>query len=265
MKNAKLLIVLAVLIIPQAVCAQGNSAFAKTVNTTVSSPGVPLLTDGFESGNLNNWARQSIDGNGSITLVTQPVASGGHAVKFSVPDDGKSYRAELATNPTDWGTYRYQFSVYLPSPWQSSPLASIVAQWHGTKLSNGKDTNPPISLAVQDNHWRLIINHLATPTNVQKKVIALPDIQTDTWNQFDIRIAWSRPGQMGTVTLYHNGQLWARYNGENNYNQKNPPYFKIGIYHPDWNPAKGKDYPVGGAPVVVYHDDVTVTKYSGPM
>jgi hypothetical protein len=209
-----------------------------------------------------DWVRRSINGNGSISQVEQPTLDGAKAYRFSVPDDGVSYRAELATASTDWGSFHYQFAIFLPQDWQPNPQASIVAQWHGFKLANGKDTNPPISLAVEGDHWRLMINHLASTssdeTQVEKQEFPLPAITKGVWHRFDARITWSRNGQDGEVTLLHDGEIWAHYTGINNYHQKTPPYFKVGIYHPQWNPRKQVPHQTGGPPIVVYTAGVSI-------
>jgi len=219
----------------------------------------PVVSEG--QGGSPDWVRRSIDGKGSITLVDQPTLDGGDSYRFMVPDDGVSYRAELATAPPAWGSYRYQFSIFLPQDWRPDRQATIVAQWHGYKLADGKDTNPPVSLAVQGDHWRLMVNRLASPTQVEKKEFLLPLIQTGVWHQFDVRISWSRNGQRGVVSLSHNGETWITYNGVNNYDQKRPPYFKVGIYHPQWNPRKGVPHVPGGAPIVIYIAGATI----GPL
>jgi hypothetical protein len=198
------------------------------------------------------WVRHSIDGNGSIDLVDHPNLDGAQAYRFTVPDDGVSYRAELATAPAPWGNYRYQFAIFVPQDWRQNDQASIVAQWHGYKLDGGKDTNPPVSLAIEGDHWRLMVNHLASPTQVEKKEFTLPALKTGVWHRFDMRIHWSQNGQSGLVDLSHDGENWVHYEGVNNYDQKNPPYFKVGIYHPQWNPRKEVPHTTGGAPIVVY-------------
>jgi hypothetical protein len=77
-----------------------------------------------------------------------------------------------------WGHYRYQFAVFVPQDWRPNPQATIVAQWHGYKLDSGRDTNPPISLAIEGGHWRLMVNRLASPDQVEKKEFSLPPLQT---------------------------------------------------------------------------------------
>lgn len=206
------------------------------------------------------WVRRSIDGNGSIDLVNQPSLDGGPSHRFVVPDDGVSYRAELAAAPVPWGNYRYRVAVFVPEDWRPNGQATIVTQWHGYKLANGKDTNPPISLAIEGDHWRLMINHLASPTQVEKKEFALPAVKAGVWHRFEFRIDWSRNGQGGLVALTHDGESWVNYQGANNYDQKNPPYFKVGIYHPQWNPRKEVPHTPGGAPIVIYVAGVAVTR-----
>lgn len=232
-----------------------------TLTFTTTPSDNSIINEGFEQhGNLNKGLRPSIDGNGSIHIVNQPVFKGKSAVQFSVPNDGQSYRSELAGYPLAWGTYHYQFAIFIPKDWQPTHLETILAQWHGAKLSNGQDTNPPILLSIQNNHWRLAIHQLTSDTTVVEKGFVLPAMQSGVWNQFDVTIRWSTPTSPGVLTLYRNNELWFNYTGINNYHQKNVPYFKMGIYRPLWNPEKQIPYAVGNPPIVVYGDEIKITK-----
>ena len=81
------------------------------------------------------WARRSIDGNGSIAQVDQPTLDGGPSYRFVVPDDGVSYRAELAAAAMPWGHYRYQFAVFVPQDWRPNHRGAVARlqarQWQG--------------------------------------------------------------------------------------------------------------------------------------
>ncbi len=48
-----------------------------------------------------------------------------------MPDDGKSYRTEIATDRLPYGSYRYDFANYLPEGWIRYDAMTIVSQWHG--------------------------------------------------------------------------------------------------------------------------------------
>lgn len=264
LKNITILVLIILSLLSVESCTK-DSTITSIITPPPATTDSVLFSDDFSSGNSNKWQRQNIDGNGSITFTNLPSLNSPYAVKFTVPNDGVSYRAELATDTLPYGTYRYRFAVYVPTNWVQDTLGTIVAQWHGYKLINGNDINPPVSLAIKSNNFVLNINTLQTPTTTTKQTFNLAELQTGVWNQFDVRIAWSTASQTGTVALYNNGQLLKNYSGINNYGQIRPPYFKIGIYKPEWNPSHGLSYPTGGPPVIVYHDAVILSKYSGPM
>ncbi|MFG2417164.1 heparin lyase I family protein [Streptomyces goshikiensis] len=96
--------------------------------------------DGFESGATSAFPRKGIEGTGIVGVTAAPGGHGGKAVRFVMPDDGKSYRTEIATARVPYGSYRYTFANYLPSDWIRYDAQTIVSQWHG-----GAGTYPPPS------------------------------------------------------------------------------------------------------------------------
>lgn len=253
-----------------AVAAAGAlSSLAPTA--TASASRRTVFSDSFESGGFESWTRNRIDGNGAMTTVTDPVRHQHRAARFSVTNDGESYRSEVAVEPWGWSdAFRYRFSIMLPEDWTLSSFGTILAQWHGYKLVNGQSTKPPISLLVQRDIWRLKVHHLTSPTTVGETLFNLPAYQPGVWNDFDLRIRWSTDDTDGALTLLRNGERWAHHAGVNNYHQSvdghvpiKIPYFKVGIYRASWNPAKGHDYETGGPDVVVYHDAVEVDTFPG--
>ncbi|MBV2153122.1 polysaccharide lyase [Kitasatospora sp. SUK 42] len=225
------------------------------------SDGTVVFADDFESGTVSAWTRQRVDGNGSITVAPAPAGGSGLAARFDVPNDGVSYRSEVAVNSLGWGSYRFALADYLPADWVRTPTETILAQWHGYPLADGSDTKPPIALTLKDGSWRLKVHWLTDPTTVQEAVIPLGDAQFDHWNQWAFDITWSTDTTPGAITVYRDGVQVGAYNGLNNYHQNQSPYFKTGIYRANWNPAKNIPYPTGGPDVVAWSDSVVVTRY----
>ncbi|KFG78602.1 hypothetical protein MANI_002833 [Metarhizium anisopliae] len=223
-----------------------------------------VFADGFEGpAPTFGFTRSNIETVGSIKAVTNPVLEGQHSAEFTVANDGNSWRAEVAKNSLGFGSFSFSFANYLPTNWVDTPVNTIIAQWHGSKLTNGKNTNPPIALSVKDNYWQLKVHYLENPTDAKPKsqTYKLPQIVKGVWNQWDFRINWSGPENQGTLVVTLNGETVAEHHGPNNYHQKQAPYFKQGIYRPNWNPAKGHKYATGGPPVIVYCDNIIVTQF----
>ncbi|MFJ9693964.1 polysaccharide lyase [Kitasatospora sp. NPDC101183] len=229
--------------------------------TAATADGTVVFADDFESGTVSAWTRQRVDGNGSITVAPAPAGGSGLAARFAVPDDGASYRSEVAVNSLGWGSYRFALADYLPADWAQTSTETILAQWHGYPLADGNDTKPPIALTVKDGSWRLKVHWLTDPTTVQEAVIPLGDVQFGHWNQWAFDITWSTDTSPGSIAVQRDGVQVGSYTGLNNYHQNQSPYFKTGIYRANWNPAKNIPYPVGGPDVVAWSDSVVVTKY----
>ncbi|MFF2351437.1 polysaccharide lyase [Kitasatospora sp. NPDC058115] len=240
--------------------APGLAATATATGGAAAATGTTVFADDFESGTVSHWTRQRIDGNGSITVTGAPAGGSGLAARFSVPNDGVSYRSEVAVNALGWGGYRFALADYLPADWVQTSTETIVAQWHGYPLSDGSDTKPPIALTVKDGSWRLKVHWLTGPTTVAEAVIPLGSVEFGHWNQWAFDITWSTATTPGSITVYRDGVQVGAHSGLNNYHQNQAPYFKTGIYRANWNPAKGIPYPTGGPDVVLYSDSVVVTQ-----
>ncbi|GAA4212673.1 polysaccharide lyase [Actinocatenispora rupis] len=224
-----------------------------------ASADTTVFADGFEGTDFGAWTRQRIDGNGAMDLVTDPVLAGAQSARFTVPNDGVSYRSEVAHDAFGFGSYSYEFADLVPSDWVTYQYGTILAQWHGYPLADGSDTNPPLSLIVKETYWQFKVHWLDDTGAVQETTLSLPDVTFGAWNRWRIDVTWSTPDTPGSLRIWLNDNQVASYDGVNNYHQNQEPYFKLGIYRPNWNPAKGIPYPTGGPPVVVYDDAVTVT------
>ncbi|KAK2590176.1 hypothetical protein QQS21_012140, partial [Conoideocrella luteorostrata] len=211
---------------------------------------------------LFNYSRYRVDGGGSILSVTDPVSHGRQSAKFLVPNDGNSWRAEVATNTLGYGSFSFSFSNYIPGDWEDSTFNTIVAQWHGYKLMNTYNTNPAIALSIENTRWMLKVHYLANPKDLKPKqrTYDMGPAEKNKWNQWNFQITWSRPDMDGTIKVALHDTIIAYDNGANNYHQVEAPYLKQGIYRPNWNPRKGSNYTTGGSPVIIYCDHMVVTK-----
>jgi len=228
---------------------------------TAQAATVPVFSDGFEGGDLSLWDRARVDGNGVGEVVTTPVHQGSHAARFTVPNDGESYRSEIALDPTFGpGTYRYSWFNLLPEDWVIDETAVITGQWHGYPLINGKSTNPPIAINVKADRWRLTVNHLVDPVTTARVQYDLGPIVLGHWNAWDVRIDWTTNTRAGRIVVRRDGKLVGMHRGVNHYQQNQLPYVKFGLYKANWNPAKGIDYPTGGPDVEMFYDTIAIDR-----
>ncbi|OKJ62710.1 hypothetical protein AMK29_21710 [Streptomyces sp. CB02261] len=220
------------------------------------APGPVPFSDGFESGGTSLWPRKGIEGTGTVAVTTAPGGRGGRAARFTMPDDGRSFRSEIATGRVPYGSYRYSFSNYLPGDWTSYKYMTIVSQWHG-----GTGTVPAIALAVKGGRWVMDTHWKVGSGPVTGLKHDLGDATLGRWNRWTFDVTWSTGTTPGSLTVWRDGVRVGSHQGPNSYHQDTAPYHKIGLYRPNWKASKGH-VKGGKAPVVIYYDDVTVTALS---
>ncbi|MFI6682476.1 polysaccharide lyase [Streptomyces sp. NPDC050485] len=273
---------------------------APSTGTAPKTPG-PLepagaFSDGFERAADNGWrptindttdpqraqtslAALEAQPNSQIRQVSSPGAparDGGHALQMTVPHQLGSFRSEVSRGSVPMGSEDwYGFSVYLPSNWQKDPQSSILAQWHAVLNDPGKtkgngDGSPPVSLSVAGDHWQMKL-HWNTQGGISSgpgsghKTIDLGAITPGVWTDFVLHAKWSNTSA-GLVQLWKAGHQVMDYNGPIDYSAQVGPYFKLGIYHPDWKSFKKSKYQqdtTATGPIVVYDDAVRTIEGPG--
>ncbi|WP_329493935.1 heparin lyase I family protein [Kitasatospora herbaricolor] len=221
------------------------------------------FSDGFESGNTTVWPRKGIDGTGTVDVVAAPGGHAGKAARFTMPDQGNSYRTEIATSRLPYGSYRYTFSNYLPQNWISYEAQTIVSQWHG-----GEGTDPAVVLAVKADRWMMIVHWIVGSEPLNEIKYDLGPVRLGHWNQWSFDITWSTATTPGSITAQLDGTQVGAHQGPNSYSQTTNaphrdtvPYHKIGLYRPNWKAEKG--HVNGGTPpVVIYYDNISITPIS---
>ncbi|MFJ9080071.1 heparin lyase I family protein [Streptomyces sp. NPDC102278] len=243
----------AALVAALAVSAVGTGATEAAADRALTP--VPFK-DGFESGSTAAFKRKGIDGTGAVSVTNAPGGHSGKAVRFVMPNDGQSYRTEIATLRVPYGSYRYTFANYLPADWTSYEAATIVSQWHG-----GTGTSPAVVLAVKNDRWMMIV-HSRVESQPEKDVkYDLGPARLGRWNQWSFDITWSTAKTTGSVTARLDGTLVGSDRGPNSDHQDTAPYHKIGLYRPNWQAWKG--HKADSSPDVVnFYDDVTITSIS---
>jgi len=232
---------------------------------------------GFESGTLDEWsdlgARQFCCPH-SVALANDFVRQGRHAVRIELdrrdPDVRGSKRAEFRLKAVPRGsTYRYAFSVYIPEDWRADPIPVTVAQWHAVPdkvlLEGGR--TPPLRVAILGDEWFVVAHSDATriaPLMLMREQAGKPafvwrgPIERGQWTDWTITVRWSH-GDDGRVAVAMGGVQIADRKGPVGFNDFLAPYFKVGLYVPDWA------YAEKAAAVtrrVIYLDDIAAAETS---
>jgi len=166
-------------------------------------------------------------------------------LRRSDPDVKASKRAEFRASAAEFGkTYWYGFSVFIPEDWQIDPLPVTLAQWHGVpdKLLLEQGRTPPLRLAIVGgevavvSHWsdkRVNQMPFSAFTADGSAVLWRAPLVTGQWTDWLFKVRWSTRTD-GEIDLWRNGVRVAKQKGPNAYRDIFAPYFKLGLYVPDW-------------------------------
>jgi len=213
-----------------------------------------------------------------VVTVPEPVRFGRYAMK-SVLDRLNSpvyYRTEVVPDldedklPKIGEEYWYGFSIYFPKEWVEDNVWEIVAQWHGRPDFDIGETwrNPIMAFHTEGANLR-IVNKWDTQPNTQEAnkkrgrkydgdvVVWKGPIHKDQWTDWVVHVKWSYKDD-GLLEIWKNGEQIVRRKGPNTFNDKEGPYFKMGIYK-GWEDRKGLQGKVSRR--IIYHDEV---RFAGP-
>jgi hypothetical protein len=221
---------------------------------------------------------------GLIRVVGEPVRAGGHAVRFEVPRRLGSFRSELALSPVPlFSDYWYGFSIFIPPDWIDDPQGGdIVAQWHGAfgpdkkqfKVEGDGKGRPPAALSLRGDHWEIAVNSSAAVVKnasdwanygSKRDKGDLGKSAKGVWNDWVFHMHWSYK-EDGLIEVWRDGKPVFERKGPNCYNDPKGPYFKIGIYHPEWKEFKAESFHAAKLIVprkVIFHDEVRVAANGG--
>lgn len=217
-----------------------------------------MLEDNFQSG-LEKWKvaindtenRSKLDIDTitqRVQIVDAPGMTGDHkAVQFVVPHSEGQFRSEIA-QPYEEGFHErwYTARVYIPQDWvfDTESGNDIVMQWHAVLGSERVDRDfPELAIAVKGDRWS--IQRAFGPTSDIKRDSKTLDelVQKGVWSSWVIHAKWSS-GDDGLLQIWKDGKVVWEVQGPNAYaSRARTPYFKTGIYHPQWKPKNGEVKP----------------------
>ena len=167
------------------------------------------------------------------------MVGGAKAVRFFVPREPNSFRAEISL-PSEKGFNErwYGILTYVPEGWKVDPNkgADILIQWHAIP-GNWRSTYPNLTICLQKSNWQVRRNFGSPQKNPERKLHNLEKpFQPGAWVSWVIHAKWS-PGKNGLVRIWKDGEQVFNQKGSNVYGtigKEYTPYLKTGIYHPEW-------------------------------
>lgn len=202
-----------------------------------SSPQKPaseniLFEETFEGKNvLSKVVSLQTSSTYGFKVVNNPVYRGTRSGRFELRDSDpmihRGTRTELfvidrITNKERW----YSFAAFFPSDGYANDSSNeLISQWH-------QDGSPPISLRIADGRFYLRVLHDSGEGGWKK--IDLAPVAKDVWHEFVFHIIHSE-GKDALIEVWHNGKQLIKYRGRNHFEEKDMPYWKVGIYKAKWN------------------------------
>lgn len=211
-----------------------------------------FFADGFEKGDLTAWHGGEIEFccAHSAAFVTGNAREGLRALKIALRAEDQrmagSKRAELRLKAVPLGSERwYAFSLFVPEDWKATSEPVTVSQWHAVddKLFGEGGRAPPLRLVLKDETWN-VTSHwdsrflsgipFRTATPQDGALMWTGSLKRGAWTDWVFRVRWSY-GNDGLIEIWKDGASIARRDGPNAYNDWMGPFFKVGIYIPQWN------------------------------
>jgi hypothetical protein len=181
--------------------------------------------------------------------VADPVNPGNRVAEFVLRGDSPVVhdvrRVEVKLGCVGLGeAYRYAFAAFLPAEYPVEASFDNIAQWHDMPdfLLGESWRSPSLKLMVRNGRW--IFSHRWSAAKVnrflweregrgQREECDLGAVENGKWVrwEFDILWAWN---EQGRLRITRDGREVLRQQGPTAYRDWRGPYFKIGMYKPQW-------------------------------
>jgi hypothetical protein len=161
----------------------------------------------------------------------------------------------------------YAFSINIDPSWQDStasnnPTGTSIAQWHTNTDPGEPAKSPHLSIMVQGSTfqvWRIdnlsdpnpITTH--SPQSYTKRTWRVGPVIKGQWVDWVVYAKWSYNSD-GVLKIWKNSNIVVDHRGPNTYNDKNPQFFKFGIYNWWWS----KHTPSPSDVLTAYYDEIKI-------
>lgn len=216
-------------------------------------PGPVEVRDDFETGFSPVWSWEKPRGD-AARIVPDPWRPGNHVAGFFLNRDDPlvhgAKRVEMELGCVVLGeAYRYVFETCLPNDYPTDASGDNIAQWHDMPDFILGETwrNPSLKLVIRDGRW--LLSHRWSSVRVNRffwekeardtsEEVDLGVAENGRWVRWEFRVLWAWDDR-GRLQILRDGRSIYRKQVPTAYHDWRGPYFKIGMYKPDWsvNPA----------------------------
>jgi hypothetical protein len=212
-------------------------------------PGPVEIRDDFEKGfsPLWNWEMPRRD---AARIVPDPWRPGNHVAVFFLKRDDPlvhhAKRVEMGLGCVGLGeAYRYAFETCLPNDYPPDASGDNIVQWHDMPdfLLGESWRNPSLKLMIRDGRW--LLSHRWSSAKVNRffwekeardtgEEVDLGAAENGRWVRWEFRVLWAWDEQ-GRLQILRDGRSLYRKQMPTAYRDWRGPYFKMGMYKPDWS------------------------------
>ena len=212
-------------------------------------PGPVEIEDDFENGfsPVWGWERPYQD---AARILPDPRRTGKHEAGFFLKREDAlvqgAKRVEMKLGCVGLGeAYRYAFEACLPDDYVPEAAVDNIAQWHDLPdfLLGETWRSPSLKLMIRDGRW--LLSHRWSSAKVNRflwermgrdanEEVDLGEVEKGKWVRWEFRVLWAWDDR-GRLRILRDGRSAYRKQGPTAYRDWRGPYFKIGMYKPDWS------------------------------
>ena len=238
-------------------------------------PGPTEVSDDFEQRFSRTWWFEKPHAD-AARIVADPLQPTNHVAGFFLTRHDKTVhkgkRTEMKLGCVRLGdAYSYRFAALVPAGYVMEESLENICQWHDMPdfLLGESWRNPPLKLTIRGGRW--VLHYRWSDAKVNRylwekqgrselREVDLGPVVTGKWMTWEFRIHWAADAS-GRLEVWHDGQLAYRQEGATSYRDWRGPYFKMGMYKPDWSVAPEKS---SVNERHIFYDDVVVERITSP-
>jgi Polysaccharide lyase len=216
-------------------------------------PGPVEIRDDFEKGFSPLWSWET-PGKDAARILPDPWRPGSHVAVFSLNRDDPlvqhAKRVEMELGCVGLGeAYRYTFETRLPEDYPPDAAEDNIAQWHDLPdfLLGESWRSPSLKLMIRNGRW--LLSHRWSSAKVNRffwekvardahEEVDLGQAENGKWVRWEFRVLWAWDAG-GRLQILRDGHSIYQKQVPTAYRDWRGPYFKIGMYKPDWSVSNG--------------------------